>query len=149
MIKSLAITRLNRKRSFSISKAINTPGEVLAGMLAKLEEQIVQPVAQEDAGNWAKQALTRVRDWVGSYLEVNDVDKRLNEWIQNYVHPNPSVAGPAERARRPLAQAQVQVKPVEGKPGWYEAVAHLRPHFQLEGIDISMRLVGKLPAKKE
>ncbi len=54
----------------------NTPGEVLAGILAKLEEQIVQPVAQEDAGNWARQALTRVKDWVGS----GDGDQEINDW---------------------------------------------------------------------
>ncbi len=54
----------------------NTPGEVLAGILAKLEEQIVQPVVQEDAGNWAKQALNRVRDWVGS----GEATQEVNEW---------------------------------------------------------------------
>ncbi|MCI0740195.1 MAG: protein kinase [Gemmataceae bacterium] len=54
----------------------NTPGEVLAGLLAKVEEQIQQPVAQEDPGNWAKQALTRLRDWIGSGEE----DQEINEW---------------------------------------------------------------------
>jgi len=54
----------------------NTPGEILAGILAKLEEQIVQPVAQEDAGNWAKQALGRVKDWVGS----GEGEQALNDW---------------------------------------------------------------------
>ena len=50
-----------------------TPGEVLAGMLAKLEEQILQPVAQEDAANWSKQALTRIKDWLGSGEGESDV----------------------------------------------------------------------------
>ncbi len=54
----------------------NAPGEVLAGILAKLEEQILQPVAQEDAGNWARQALTRVKDWVGS----GEGDQEVNDW---------------------------------------------------------------------
>jgi hypothetical protein len=55
----------------------NTPGEVLAGILAKMEEQIVQPVAHSDPANWAKQALGRVRDWVGS---GTDEEQELNEW---------------------------------------------------------------------
>lgn len=54
----------------------NAPGEVLAGILAKLEEQIIQPVAQEDPANWARQALTRVKDWVGS----GEGDQEINDW---------------------------------------------------------------------
>jgi eukaryotic-like serine/threonine-protein kinase len=54
-----------------------TPGEVLAGVLAKLDEQAVQPMAQSDPGNWARQALTRVRDWVGA---PGEVETDLNEW---------------------------------------------------------------------
>lgn len=53
-----------------------TPGEVLASLLAKLEEQILQPVAQEDAGNWAKQALGRIKDWIGS----GEGDQEVNDW---------------------------------------------------------------------
>ncbi len=54
-----------------------TPGEVLAGVLAKLDEQAVQPVAQSDPGNWAKQALGRVRDWVGT---PGAAEADLNDW---------------------------------------------------------------------
>ncbi len=54
----------------------NTPGEVLAGMLAKLEEQLLQPLAQEDPANWAKQALTRIKDWLGAGEGESD----LGEW---------------------------------------------------------------------
>src|SRR5439155_4549632 len=53
-----------------------TPGEVLAGMLAKLEEQLLQPLAQEDPANWAKQALTRIKDWLGSAEGESD----LGDW---------------------------------------------------------------------
>src|SRR5439155_25361486 len=52
------------------------PGEVLASMLAKLDEQILQPVGQEDAANWTKQALARVKDWLGS----GDGDCDLGDW---------------------------------------------------------------------
>jgi eukaryotic-like serine/threonine-protein kinase len=54
-----------------------TPGEVLAGVLAKLEEQALQPVAQTDPGNWARQALGRVREWVGT---PGEGDGEYNEW---------------------------------------------------------------------
>jgi type VI secretion system protein ImpC len=89
-----------------------------------------------------------VRDWVGKYMELADVERELNKWISNYVHPNPHLDGPAGRAKKPLSAAKISVKEVEGRPGYYEAIAHLRPHFQLEGINMSLRMVGKLPASK-
>ena len=61
----------------SALEAGKNPGEVLAGILAKLEEQSLQPVAQEDPGNWAKQALTRIREWVGAGGEA---DHEINDW---------------------------------------------------------------------
>jgi eukaryotic-like serine/threonine-protein kinase len=54
----------------------STPGEVLAGMLAKFEEQLIQPLAQEDPANWTRQALTRVKDWLGS----GEGDTDLGDW---------------------------------------------------------------------
>lgn len=60
----------------SPTDAGTTPGEVLASMLAKLEEQVHQPVAQEDPGNWAKQALARIKDWVGS----GEGEEEVNDW---------------------------------------------------------------------
>ena len=53
------------------------------------------------------------------------------------------------KARFPLREARVTVNEVKGKPGWYQAVAHLRPHFQLEGLEASMRLVAELPQSKK
>ena len=51
------------------------------------------------------------------------------------------------KAKKPLADAKVEVRAVKGKPGWYEAVAYLRPHFQLETLSTSMRLVAEVPKK--
>ena len=62
--------------------------------------------------------------------------------------PNPELVGDAEKAKKPLADARVEVQPVPGKPGFYEAVAYLRPHFQLEALSTSMRLVAEVPKKK-
>jgi hypothetical protein len=54
-----------------------SPGEALAALLAKLEEQVMQPLAQEDPSSWARQALSRIRDWVGA---AGETDQELGEW---------------------------------------------------------------------
>src|SRR5437764_210828 len=86
------------------------------------------------------------RDKIGSFMEVKDCAAWLNKWINNYC-VNPAGASDETKARRPLAQAEVDVREVKGKPGWYEAVAYLRPHFQLETLSTSMRLVAEVPKK--
>jgi type VI secretion system protein ImpC len=87
------------------------------------------------------------RDKIGSFMEAKDCERWLNEWINNYVIANPSEAGDELKARCPLADARVEVRAVKGKPGWYEAVAYLRPHFQLETLTASLRLVAEVPKK--
>ncbi len=88
------------------------------------------------------------RDKVGAFAERDSMEGWLNSWIQNYIHPSPSMASPEALASRPLADASISVTEIKGKPGYYQAVAHLRPHFQLEGLATSMRLVAELPQKK-
>ena len=87
------------------------------------------------------------RDKIGSFMEVADCQRWLNEWIKNFVVSNPQSAGEKTKAQKPLADASVEVREVKGKPGWYEAVAWLRPHFQLEALSTSMRLVAEVPKK--
>ena len=89
------------------------------------------------------------RNKIGSYMELEDCGKWLNQWIKNYVLPPAAaaIAGPAEKARKPLREAEVRVRENPDRPGWYEATAFLRPHFQLEGLNVSLRLVGKIPDK--
>jgi type VI secretion system protein ImpC len=87
------------------------------------------------------------RDKIGSFMEVKDCERWLNDWIQNFVLPNPESAGEESKAKKPLADAKVEVREVPGKPGYYEAVAYLRPHFQLEALSTSMRLVAEIPKK--
>jgi type VI secretion system protein ImpC len=88
------------------------------------------------------------RDKIGSFMEVKDCERWLNKWINNYVIANPKDASDEAKAKRPLADAKIEVREVKGKPGWYEAVAWLRPHFQLETLSTSMRLVAEVPKKK-
>jgi type VI secretion system protein ImpC len=85
-----------------------------------------------------------MRDKIGGYMSRQEAEVFLNNWIQNYVVPNDD-AGFAMKAKRPLKEARVDVVEVAGKPGCYRAVAFLRPHFQLDELTMSMRLVAELP----
>lgn len=89
-----------------------------------------------------------VRDKIGSFKEREDMQRWLNSWISQYVLSNPSVASDKDKARRPLAGAEVVVEEVEGNPGYYSAKFFLRPHYQLEGLTVSLRLTSKLPSQK-
>ncbi len=88
------------------------------------------------------------RDKVGTFKERSDMQSWLTEWINRYVLANPAQADDKAKARRPLAAAEVQVDSVEGRPGYYNARFFLRPHYQLEGINASLRLVSELPSVK-
>ena len=87
------------------------------------------------------------RDKIGSFMEVKDCERWLNKWIGNFVVANPSEVGDKTKAEKPLSEAKVEVREVKGKPGWYEAVVWLRPHFQLETLTASMRLVAEVPKR--
>ena len=85
-----------------------------------------------------------MRDKIGGYMSRADAQVFLNNWINNYVVPNDNA--PFElKAKKPLKEARVDVMEIPGKPGCYRAVAFLRPHFQLDELTISMRLVADLP----
>ena len=89
-----------------------------------------------------------VRDKVGSFKSRDDMKLWLQEWINNYVCKDVEFASEDVKARKPLADADVVVEDVEGNPGYYSAKFFLRPHYQLEGLTVSLRLVTKLPSEK-
>jgi len=89
-----------------------------------------------------------VRDKIGSFKERDDMAKWLNSWILQYVDSDPANSSEDTKARRPLAAAEVVVEEVPGNPGYYSSKFFLRPHYQLEGLTISLRLVSKLPSAK-
>ncbi|MDH5673549.1 MAG: type VI secretion system contractile sheath large subunit [Myxococcales bacterium] len=89
-----------------------------------------------------------VRDKVGSFKERADMQSWLQDWITQYVHGDPEHASETEKAEKPLAGAEVVVEDVEGNPGYYSAKFFLRPHYQLEGLTVSLRLTSKLPSQK-
>lgn len=85
------------------------------------------------------------RDKIGSFQEAGDVERMLNRWINNYVNGNEN-AGQEMKARFPLREARVEVREVPGRPGSYNAVAHLRPWLQMEELTTSLRMVARIPA---
>lgn len=87
-----------------------------------------------------------VRDKIGGFKERADMERWLNDWIKQYCVD--SSASESDKARRPLADAEVKVEEVPGNPGYYSSKFFLRPHYQLEGLTVSLRLVSKLPSAK-
>jgi type VI secretion system protein ImpC len=85
-----------------------------------------------------------MRDKIGGYMSRDEAETFLNRWIMDYVVDS-SMAGFEAKAQRPLADARIEVVEIPGKPGAYRAVAFLRPHFQLDELTMSMRLVAELP----
>jgi type VI secretion system protein ImpC len=90
-----------------------------------------------------------VRDKIGSFKERGDMETWLNNWVGQYVLTNLATATDADKARKPLAGAEVVVEEIEGNPGYYSSKFFLRPHYQLEGLTVSLRLVSKLPSGKK
>jgi type VI secretion system protein ImpC len=89
-----------------------------------------------------------VRDWVGRYKEKEQLQRDLSNWIADYIDGDPINSSEEAKCRRPLAGAAIQIVENEENPGYYSATFELRPHFQLEGMDIGLRLVSRLPAPK-
>jgi type VI secretion system protein ImpC len=87
-----------------------------------------------------------VRDKIGSFRERDEMQIWLNNWIMNYVDGNPAISSQETKARKPLAAAEVTLEEEQGNPGYYNAKFFLRPHYQLEGLTVSLRLVSKLPS---
>ena len=88
-----------------------------------------------------------MRDKVGSFTTTQDVERYLHNWLMQYV-VDADDASQEMRAQRPLRQAQVEVSEVPGRPGVYRAVAFVRPHFQLDELSVSLRLVAEMPGGK-
>jgi type VI secretion system protein ImpC len=89
-----------------------------------------------------------VRDKVGSFSSRQQMQDWLQKWVMQYVDLSPDVSSEDTKARKPLSAAQVVVEEVEGNPGYYSSKFYLKPHYQLEGLSVSLRLVSKLPSEK-
>jgi type VI secretion system protein ImpC len=89
-----------------------------------------------------------VRDKIGSFKERDEVERWLGSWINQYVDGDPINSSEDTKARKPLAAAEVVVEEDPANPGYYQSKFFLRPHYQLEGLTVSLRLVSKLPSAK-
>ena len=87
-----------------------------------------------------------IRDKIGSTKEKEQLSRWLNEWIVQYVDGDPVNSTESTKARKPLAAAQIDIFENEEDPGYYQAKFYLRPHYQLEGMDVGLSLVSRLPA---
>ena len=109
---------------------------------ARLSTQLPYLMAVSRFAHYLKAMM---RDKIGSFMSREEASSFLNRWITRYVTPDDS-ASPAAKAERPLREARIDVSEVPGKPGCYRAVCFLRPHFQLDELTVSLRLVADLPA---
>jgi type VI secretion system protein ImpC len=85
-----------------------------------------------------------MRDKIGSFMSRSQCERFLNDWINTYVVGDDD-ASASVKAKNPLREARIEVVDVPGKPGAYRAVAFLRPHYQLDELSVSLRLVADLP----
>lgn len=108
---------------------------------AKLSSQLQYIMATSRFAHYLKSMM---RDKIGSFMTRKDAQSFLNNWINKFTMNNPD-ASQEDKARYPLSEARVDVTEIPGKPGCYKAVAFLKPHFQLDELTISLRLVANLP----
>lgn len=108
---------------------------------ARLSSQLQYMFAVSRIAHYLKSIC---RDKIGSFMSRSDCEIFLNTWLMNYVTPDDN-AVQSVKARLPLRDARVEVMEVPGKPGVYKAIAYLRPHFQLDELSVSLRLVAELP----
>lgn len=97
-----------------------------------------------NASRFAHYIKVIMRDKIGSFLTKDNVAQYLNTWIANYVLLNDD-APQSVKARYPLREARIDVYDIPGKPGSYRSVVYLKPHFQMEDLTASIRLVATLP----
>ena len=128
---------------FSVQTANRPPlyDKDAANANARLSAQLPYMLAMSRFAHYLKAMM---RDKIGSFTSRDECQSFLNRWIANYVLADDG-ASQAAKARLPLREASIEVHDVPGKPGAYRAVAFLRPHFQLDELTISLRLVADLP----
>ena len=108
---------------------------------ARLSVQLPYMLAVSRFAHYLKSMM---RDKVGSFTSRKECEVFLNNWIVNYVTED-DTASHEVKARYPLREARIEVAEDKSKPGVFKAIAFLRPHFQLEELSVSLRLVAELP----
>ena len=141
-----ATQRPGPQRHVTVSRNIldaigDTPLLEIDGIFVKLEFLNPSGSIKARIAHYMKAIM---RDKIGSFASRENVEDFLNTWLAQYVLLDDSASQEA-KAKYPLREARVDVVEVPGKPGVYRAAAFLRPHFQLDELTISLRLVSELP----
>jgi type VI secretion system protein ImpC len=132
------------KAAFFSVQSVNKPklyDSDAANANARLSSQLPYIMATCRFAHYLKAMM---RDKIGSFTSRDEIQTFLNRWIAQYITTD-DTASQATKAKYPLREARVDVEEIKGKPGAYRAVAFLRPHFQLDELTVSMRLVATLP----
>ena len=136
--------RTDNDKSIAIAHAPNEAGHIVidtANANARISARLPYLL---NASRFAHYVKANMRDKVGSFMTADNVSRYLNNWISQYVLLSDD-AGDDIKARYPLREARVDVSEDPGNPGAYKCVIFLRPHFQLEELTASIRLVAELP----
>ncbi|MDB5437869.1 MAG: EvpB family type secretion protein [Caulobacteraceae bacterium] len=89
-----------------------------------------------------------VRDWVGSNREAPQLQGDLTSWVKQYIDGSPNTSSEEYKATHPLKDASIEIIPDEENPGQYRGVFRFTPHYQFEGMDVSLGMVSRLPGAK-
>jgi len=142
---SLIYKRGTDSATFFGSKTIHKVTEYdndLANSNAQLSIQLPYVMAVSRFAHYLKVIM---RDKIGSFATQGEIDAYLNGWISRYVVLS-DTASSYTKSRYPLREARVDIVPIPGKVGGYKAVMYLRPHFYLNELTVSLRLVTELPS---
>ncbi len=112
-----------------------------ANASARLSSQLQYLLATSRFAHYLKSIM---RDKIGSFMTRKNAEDFLNKWISNYVLLDDN-ATQEMKSKYPLREARIDVTEIPGKPGAYRAVSFLKPHFQLDELSVSLRLVADLP----
>lgn len=112
-----------------------------ANASARLSSQLQYILAVSRFAHYLKSMM---RDKIGSFMTRSNAEDFLNKWISNYVLLDDN-ASQEMKSKFPLREARIDVSEIPGKPGAYRAVSFLKPHFQLDELAVSLRLVADLP----
>jgi len=129
---------------FSVQSA-NKPkkyDKAAANANARLSAQLPYILAVSRFAHYMKSIM---RDKIGGFMSRGQCQTFLTQWIMQYVTDDDQ-ASATVKAKFPLREARIEVSEIPGKPGAYRAIAFLRPHFQLDELTVSLRLVAELPA---
>ena len=130
--------------AFFSTQSANKPKQYdsdLANANARLSSQLQYIMAVCRFAHYLKSMM---RDKIGSFMSCDQAEKFLNNWISKYVVLDDN-ADQETKSQYPLREARIEVAEIPGKTGAYKAVAFLRPHYQLDELTVSLRLVAELP----